>query len=158
MMDTLMSETCWAHKKWNKIASDIKMVFYSSRVTKFRPGKNQVHNTVSCIPVLHGQYFVQFRWTTSMNWINLELWFVAFPKPVPSLVVCSHPFFMGLGRLVRTPYATADVHATTFEFAASFCDMLHSQYFTTIYSYKVEVNFDGKTRFGHENRLILWTS
>ena len=24
MMDTLMSETCWAHKKWNKIANDIK--------------------------------------------------------------------------------------------------------------------------------------
>ena len=30
MMDISMSETCWAHKKWNKIASDIKLVFYSS--------------------------------------------------------------------------------------------------------------------------------
>jgi len=30
MMDILMSETSWAHKKWNKIASDIKLVFYSS--------------------------------------------------------------------------------------------------------------------------------
>jgi len=30
MMDILMSETCWAHKKWNKIASDNKLVFYSS--------------------------------------------------------------------------------------------------------------------------------
>ena len=30
MMDILMSETCWAHKKWNKIANDIKLVFYSS--------------------------------------------------------------------------------------------------------------------------------
>jgi len=30
MVDILMSETCWAHKKWNKIASDIKLVFYSS--------------------------------------------------------------------------------------------------------------------------------
>ena len=29
MMDILMSETCWAYKKWNKIASDIKLVFYS---------------------------------------------------------------------------------------------------------------------------------
>ena len=27
MMDILMSETCWAHKKWNKITSDIKLVF-----------------------------------------------------------------------------------------------------------------------------------
>ena len=33
MMDILMSETCWAHKKWNKIASDTKMVFYSSTIT-----------------------------------------------------------------------------------------------------------------------------
>ena len=30
MMDIFMSETCWAHKKGNKIASDIKLVFYSS--------------------------------------------------------------------------------------------------------------------------------
>ena len=29
MMDILMSETRWAHK-WNKIASEIKLVFYSS--------------------------------------------------------------------------------------------------------------------------------
>jgi len=27
MMVILMSATCWAHKKWNKIASDIKLVF-----------------------------------------------------------------------------------------------------------------------------------
>jgi len=30
MMDILISETCWVEKKWNKIASDIKLVFYSS--------------------------------------------------------------------------------------------------------------------------------
>ena len=33
MMDILMSETCWAHKKWNRIASDIKLVFHSSNIT-----------------------------------------------------------------------------------------------------------------------------
>ena len=33
MMDILMSETCWAHKKWNKIASDIKLVLYSSTIS-----------------------------------------------------------------------------------------------------------------------------
>ena len=33
MMDILMSETSWVHKKWNKIASDIKLVFYSSAIT-----------------------------------------------------------------------------------------------------------------------------
>jgi len=31
-INILMSETCWAHKKWNKIASDIKSVFYSSTI------------------------------------------------------------------------------------------------------------------------------
>ena len=39
MMDILMSETCWAHKKWNKIASDIKLVFHSS--TTLRVFRNQ---------------------------------------------------------------------------------------------------------------------
>ena len=33
MMYILMSETCWTHKKWNKISSDIKLVFYSSTIT-----------------------------------------------------------------------------------------------------------------------------
>jgi len=33
MMDILMSETCLAHKKWNKIASDIKLIFYSSTIS-----------------------------------------------------------------------------------------------------------------------------
>ena len=33
MMDILMSETCWAHKKWNKIVIDIKLVFYFSAIT-----------------------------------------------------------------------------------------------------------------------------
>ena len=30
LLCVLMSETCWAHNKWNKIASDIKLVFHSS--------------------------------------------------------------------------------------------------------------------------------
>ena len=33
MMDILISETCCAHKKCNKIASDIKLVFHSSTIT-----------------------------------------------------------------------------------------------------------------------------
>ena len=31
-MDILISETCGAHNKWNKIASDIKCVFHSSTI------------------------------------------------------------------------------------------------------------------------------
>ena len=33
MRDILISETCWVHKKWNKIASDISLVFYPSTIT-----------------------------------------------------------------------------------------------------------------------------
>jgi len=33
MMDILLCETCWAHEKWNKIASDIKLVSYSLTIT-----------------------------------------------------------------------------------------------------------------------------
>jgi len=33
LMDILVSETYWAHKKWNKITSDITLVFYSSTIT-----------------------------------------------------------------------------------------------------------------------------
>ena len=31
-MGILMSETCWAHNNWNKITSDIKLVFHSSTI------------------------------------------------------------------------------------------------------------------------------
>jgi len=37
MMDILISDTCWAHKKWNKISSGIKLVFYSWTVYKHVP-------------------------------------------------------------------------------------------------------------------------
>jgi len=47
MVDLLMSETCWAHKKWNKIASDIKLVFYSSTVTMMHGPINIRHCTLS---------------------------------------------------------------------------------------------------------------
>ena len=35
MMDIIMPETCWAHNKWNKIASDMKLVFHSSTVNRY---------------------------------------------------------------------------------------------------------------------------
>jgi len=44
MMNILMSETCWVHKKWNKIASDIKLVFYSSAITMMHGQTNIRYN------------------------------------------------------------------------------------------------------------------
>ena len=53
-MDILMSETCWAHNNWNKITSDIKLVFRSS-------------TTLKCLPHL-------FQYTTDiLHWF--EQWY-----------------------------------------------------------------------------------
>jgi len=58
MMDILMSETCWAHKKWNIIASDIKLVFYSSTIT------------VTLGPIITSNFF--FYMTGTKQWICLS--------------------------------------------------------------------------------------
>jgi hypothetical protein len=50
-MDILMSETCWAHKKWNKIASDIKLVFYSSSSTMMH-GPINIRYRCACLRIL----------------------------------------------------------------------------------------------------------
>ena len=52
MMDILMSETCWAHKKWNKIPSDIKLVFHSSTITMMH-GPINIRPTFLTKGVLH---------------------------------------------------------------------------------------------------------
>jgi len=52
MMDILMSETCWAQKKWNKIASDIKLVFYSSTSLKLLVLNLVLENTELCCLII----------------------------------------------------------------------------------------------------------
>ena len=54
MMDILMSETCWAYKKWNKIASDIKLVFYTSTIRMMHgPVNIRCHISFVWVFVLH---------------------------------------------------------------------------------------------------------
>jgi len=60
MMDILMSEKCWAHKKWNKIASDIRLVFYSSTINV-----ESVNNNVLNVIIL--DLFLQRNGTYSLN-------------------------------------------------------------------------------------------
>ena len=62
-MDILMSETCWAHKKWNKIASDIKLVFHSSTITMLH-GPINIRYTFCSITF--------FPRKSSRLWDNLE--------------------------------------------------------------------------------------
>ena len=52
MMDILMSETFWVRKKWNKVASYIKLVFYSS--------------TVLC-HICHWMFHIICNWYRSIN-------------------------------------------------------------------------------------------
>ena len=44
MMDILMSEIYWAHKKWNKMASDIKLVLHSSTLYVITTCQNTVNS------------------------------------------------------------------------------------------------------------------
>ena len=43
MMDILMSETCWAHKKRNKIESDIKLVLFFNYHIDARSNRHTFH-------------------------------------------------------------------------------------------------------------------
>jgi len=63
MMDILMSESCWAHEKWNKITSDIKLVFYSSTIT-----------------MMHGPINIRFTYIIFNN----------FPPPPPQPLNSCH--------------------------------------------------------------------
>ena len=46
MMVILMSETCLTNKKWNKIASDIKLVFCSSSFQNILEGSSGISKKV----------------------------------------------------------------------------------------------------------------
>ena len=62
MMDILMSETCWAHTKWNKIASDIKLFFYSSSITKMHgPISIRLKRLFKFISSVHYSYIFELN-------------------------------------------------------------------------------------------------
>ena len=65
MMDKLMSETCWAHKKWNKIANDIKLVFYSSTITMMH-GPINIQVIKWCM-ILHLDKHCAFFWSSTIR-------------------------------------------------------------------------------------------
>jgi hypothetical protein len=69
MMDILMPETFWAHKKWNKIASDIKLVFYSSAIT-----------------MMHGPINRRFPWRHWSFWCGI-IWCLKISVKATCLVI-----------------------------------------------------------------------
>ena len=91
MMDILMSETCWAHKKWNKIASDIKLVCYSStigrgwsRIGCWREylglrGKREKGNGEKCKMrslMISTAHQTLFEWSNEEGWDGMGMWHV----------------------------------------------------------------------------------
>ena len=81
MMDILMSETCWAYKKWNKIASDIKLVFYSSAITMMHGPIN-----IRFIKQIHLQF--NTLWT-AYNLYRYIQFFLMFCWPCISIHLCN---------------------------------------------------------------------
>ena len=72
MMDILISETCWAHKKWHKIASDMKLVFYSST-----------------IPMMHGPIYIRYVFRTLFYYLAKDKIVIAdiFGKAIFSNII-----------------------------------------------------------------------
>jgi hypothetical protein len=78
-MDILMSKTCWTHKKWNKIASDIKLVFHSS--TWFFLCFNQTF----MVRQLYSSTSHSTKW---LSIIDTETYFLCTKKYVCHVCVC----------------------------------------------------------------------
>ena len=73
MIDILMSETCWAHNKWNKIASDIKLVFHSSTNTTMHGPINIRVTQVVFSPFMDPRSFINII-TCFQYWFRSQYW------------------------------------------------------------------------------------
>ena len=82
MMDILMSQTCWAHKKWNKIASDIKLVFHSSTINRTLPSPEIGWDKAGCRksrPCLYSKIMKLKACSYSYSW-RRSCWMVRIRK------------------------------------------------------------------------------
>jgi hypothetical protein len=71
-MVILMSETRWAHNKWNKIASDIKFVFHSSTIAMMHCPINIRSENPPC-PITRVDEFVYPDDTTVLEFHGIGL-------------------------------------------------------------------------------------
>ena len=69
-----MSETFWAHKKWNKTASDIKFVFlFSNNVAVCLSVLFTVNSSVVSRPIMNGDATAEEILHHS-GWPNKKMW------------------------------------------------------------------------------------
>jgi len=122
MMDILISETCWAHKKWNKIASDIKLVFHSSAMSPYSVA-------ILCMKLRHSTLSLHF----SLNYVTVLCRYtfheITSPYSVATLfmklrhrTLSLHNswnyvpiIYMKLGHGILSPYFTWNYPASRFE-------------------------------------------
>ena len=74
MMDILMSETCWAHKKSNKIARDIKLAFHSSTITMMN-GPINIRFTwicVHCCRLKSSRFCYRYSWICDFSKLSTK--------------------------------------------------------------------------------------
>jgi len=82
MMDILMSETCLVHKKWNKIASDVKLFFYSSTITMIHDPINISFTSTFCPFGSSGKWintFILFEQSIYVIWVVWD----SVPRNIP---------------------------------------------------------------------------
>ena len=91
-MDILMSETCSAYKKWNKIASDIKLVFYSSTIT-------MMHGPIN-IRILYSPFKYHFLTNCDLN--------MQIGRSYASPILHSHTFYNSLKCTVPQTHKTSN--------------------------------------------------
>jgi len=76
MMGIVMSKTCWAHKKLNKIASESKFVFYSSNCSHWFKSKGRLYLWINnCFALMKTTSNVlKYRWLVLKGTVLSEMW------------------------------------------------------------------------------------
>jgi len=96
MMDMLISETCWAHKKWNKIASDIKLVFYSSTMVHCSFSRSKICKSrgrgICGSPKKRWNDHFKIAFKVTFSIMELDCCSVRFPKACGWVAVWLHVF------------------------------------------------------------------
>ena len=102
MINILISETCWTQKKWNKIASDIKLVFDSSTITHVLP-----YSSTLCDP----SHWTNLRGKTRKYWYNKD---TLYSLTVKTKVYIIYFWYWVLGKKSPPPpYMTASPPGST---------------------------------------------
>ena len=161
MMDILMSEACRAHKKWNKIASDIKLAFHPSTITMMHGPIN-----ISCRCYLdlyflsHSNFFCHRHKLFSRKFVKSELNTMPtreYVEYTPATV----PFSSNLNcvtleaKLSRNSLRAFYYVWTARRMGLNILPTLHSSTFCRLCKERINMIFYSQGRISENMRLIL---